>query len=67
MIIYKRYVYILYGFIRTYFLLLDICSYKKKSAHVYMYVTYVTANKSTNNNVVFFFVSCLKIIYYNNY
>ena len=29
--------------------------------------TYVTANNSTNNNVVFFFVSDLKIVYYNNY
>ena len=28
---------------------------------------HVTANKSTNNNVVFFFVSDLKIVYYNNY
>ena len=27
----------------------------------------VTANNSTNNNAVFFFVSDLKIVYYNNY
>ena len=31
------------------------------------YGTHVTANNSTNNNVVFFFVSDLKIAYYNNY
>ena len=29
--------------------------------------THVTANDSTNNNVVFFFVLDLKIVYYNNY
>ena len=29
--------------------------------------THVTANNSTNNNVVFFFVSDLKTVYYNNY
>ena len=29
--------------------------------------TQVTANNSSNNNVVFFFVSNLKIVYYNNY
>ena len=29
--------------------------------------TYVIVNYSTNNNVVFFFVSDLKIVYYNNY
>ena len=29
--------------------------------------TYVTANNSTNNSVVFFFASNLKIVYYNNY
>ena len=29
--------------------------------------THVTANYSTNNKVVFFFVSDLKIVYYNNY
>ena len=29
--------------------------------------THVTANNSTNNNAVFFFVSDLKIVYYNNY
>ena len=29
--------------------------------------THVTANNSTNNNVVFFIVSYLKIVYYNNY
>ena len=28
---------------------------------------YVTAINSTTNNVVFFFVSYLKIVYYNNY
>ena len=28
--------------------------------------THVTATNSTNNNVVFFFVSDLKIVYYNN-
>ena len=28
--------------------------------------TYVTANNSTNNNVVFFFVSDFKIVCYNN-
>ena len=28
--------------------------------------THVIANNSTNNNAVFFFVSVLKIIYYNN-
>ena len=27
----------------------------------------VTANKSTNNSVAFFFVSDLKIVYYDNY
>ena len=29
--------------------------------------THVTANNSINDNVVFFFVSDLKIVYYNNY
>ena len=29
--------------------------------------THVTANNSTNNNVVFFFVLDLKIVFYNNY
>ena len=29
--------------------------------------TYVTANNSTNDNAEFFFVSDLKIVYYNNY
>ena len=29
--------------------------------------THVTANNSTNNNIVFFFVSDLKIVYYKNY
>ena len=29
--------------------------------------THVTAKDSTNNNVVFFFISDFKIIYYNNY
>ena len=29
--------------------------------------TYVTAYNSTNNNVVFFFVSDLKIVYNNNW
>ena len=29
--------------------------------------THVTANNSTNNNVVFFFLSDLKIVYNNNY
>ena len=29
--------------------------------------THVPANNSTNNNVMFFFISYLKIIYYNNY
>ena len=29
--------------------------------------THVTANNSTNNNDVFFFVSDLKIVYYNNH
>ena len=29
--------------------------------------THVTANNSTNNNFAFFFVSDLKIEYYNNY
>ena len=28
--------------------------------------THVTANNFTNDNVVFFFVSDLKIVYYNN-
>ena len=28
--------------------------------------TWVTAKNSTNNNVVFFFVSDLKIVYYKN-
>ena len=28
--------------------------------------TYVTANKSTYNNIEFFFLSDLKIFYYNN-
>ena len=46
--------------------------------HIYIYIyiyiwclsihwTSVTANKSTNNNVVFFFVPDLKIVYYKNY
>ena len=29
--------------------------------------SHVTANNSNNYNVVFFFVSDLKIVYYNNY
>ena len=29
--------------------------------------THLTAKNSTNNNVVFFVVSDLKIVYYNNY
>ena len=29
--------------------------------------SHVTANNTTNNNVVLFFVSYLKIVYYNNY
>ena len=29
--------------------------------------THVTANNSTNDNVVFLFVSDFKIVYYNNY
>ena len=29
--------------------------------------THVTTNNSTNNNVEFFFISELKIVYYNNY
>ena len=29
--------------------------------------THVTANNSINNNVVFFLVSDLKIVYYNDY
>ena len=32
-----------------------------------IYRTYVTAIDSNNNYVVFFFVSDLKIVYYNNY
>ena len=32
-----------------------------------IYRTHVAANNFTNNNVVFFFVSDLKIVYYNNY
>ena len=32
-----------------------------------MHWTHVTADKSTNNTVVFFFVSDLKMVYYNNY
>ena len=36
--------------------------------YIYIYrVTHVTANNSTNNDVVFFFDSVLKIVYYNNY
>ena len=40
---------------------------------MYMYMglsiheTHVTANNSTYNNVVFFYVLDLKIVYYNNY
>ena len=29
--------------------------------------THVTANNSNDNNVEFFFVSYLKIVYFNNY
>ena len=29
--------------------------------------THVTVDNSTNNNVMFFFVLDLKIVYYNNY
>ena len=29
--------------------------------------THVTANNSTNNSIVFFLVSDLKIVYFNNY
>ena len=32
-----------------------------------MHGAHMTADKSTNNKVVFFFVSDLKIAYYNNY
>ena len=54
-------------------------SYLKKRQNIYICVandyigylnihgTHVTANNSTNNNAVFFFVSGLKIVYYDNY
>ena len=32
-----------------------------------IHVTHISANKFTNKNVMFFFVSDLKIVYYNNY
>ena len=32
-----------------------------------LYGIHLTANNFTNNNVVFFFVSDLKMAYYNNY
>ena len=32
-----------------------------------IYKTHVIANNSTNNNGVFFFVSGLKIVYYNSF
>ena len=32
-----------------------------------IYGTHVTATNSNNNKVVFFFLSNLKIVYYNNY
>ena len=38
-----------------------------KIACLNIHVTHVTANYSTNNNVVFFFVSDLKKVYNNNY
>ena len=34
---------------------------------LYIYGIHVTANNSTNNNVMFFFASDLKIVYYNKY
>ena len=34
---------------------------------ILVHVTHVNANNSTNNNLLFFFVSDLKIVYYNNY
>ena len=36
-------------------------------AYLKIYGTHVTANNSTNNNVGFFFVSDLKIVFYKNY
>ena len=35
--------------------------------HFFLRGTHVTPNNSTNNNVVFYLVYDLKIVYYNNY
>ena len=35
--------------------------------YINIHGTHETANESANNNAVFFFVSDLKIVYYNNY
>ena len=40
---------------------------KKNIGCLKIHGTHVTAKKSTNNNVVFFFLSDLKIVYYNSY
>ena len=39
----------------------------KSIGFINIHGTHVTSNNSTNNNVVFFLVSDLKILYYNNY
>ena len=39
----------------------------KYIGHLNIHGTHMSADKSTNNNAVVFFVSDLKIVYYNNY
>ena len=41
--------------------MLAACHDDDNDIYIYIYRTHVTANNSTNNNVVFFFVSDLKI------
>ena len=46
-------------------------AHMKKSLETYLMIlvhgTSVTANNSTNNNLMFFFVSIFKIVFYINY
>ena len=40
---------------------------KSYTGYLIRHGTHMIANNSTNNNVVFFFVSDMKILYYDNY
>ena len=43
------------------------CLFHRGTECLNIYGTHVTAHNSTTNDIVFFIVSDLKIIYYNNY